>query len=109
MSNVHLMALSSLLARDPEAGLLHTRHLQVLAHLCVAASPMNGVTIAAVLDISPSQLSRLLAKLEARGFVTRTDPRYRPMLFAPTPQGQALDQRVRAHIDACRTTTSRAA
>jgi DNA-binding MarR family transcriptional regulator len=98
---VHLLALSSLLARDPEAGKLHHRHLQVLAQLCLSRKPLTATQIAAALDVRQPQMSRLLLKLENHGMISRTDPRHRPMVFCPTASGRALDARVRGHVKAC--------
>jgi DNA-binding MarR family transcriptional regulator len=96
--------LSAILARDPDATRLHLRHLQVLEHVCSGNGVLTSAVIAAELDISPAQTSRLLAKLESHEMITRSDPRYRPMTWGPTVRGRALIIRLRTYVSACLST-----
>lgn len=101
--NVRLEALSSLLAHDPEAGRLNTRHLQLIAALCDARGYMTASEAAAAIRLSPSQTARLIGRLEDRGLVSRwvrfDDQRCH--MIAPTRAGRALNDRVRGHVIAC--------
>lgn len=101
---VHLAALSSLLAHDPDAGRLHVRHLQLLALLCSSGDPVPVHAVAERLGLSQSQTSRVLIKLEDHGLIDRTKLRddLRLCLAVPTAAGRALDARVRAHVETCR-------
>jgi DNA-binding MarR family transcriptional regulator len=105
MPSVNLVALSSLLAHDEDAGRLNTRHLQLLAHLCASGEPMTVGTVAAGIGLSHSQTSRIVTKLGTHGLIEKTmnDGDQRLCLVAPTTAGRALDARVRAHVDTCRT------
>lgn len=92
--------LSGLLARDPEARQLHTRHLQVLEQVCASDTPSTAGLIADAVAVSLSQLSRLLGRLEECGLVTRTPNR--PAQIAATKQGAALIERIDRYAAACR-------
>ncbi len=91
--------LSGMLARDPDARRLHTRHLQVLEHVCTSTTPRTASLIAAELNVSLSQLSRLLGKLEYFELLSRTSNR--PSQIVATDQGRALVQRISAYATAC--------
>jgi DNA-binding MarR family transcriptional regulator len=101
---VHLLALSSLLAHDPDAGQLHTQHLRMLAMLCNDPQAMTLNDCINRLDLSPSQGSRLAKRLVARRLLRkrRDEPNGRHVLLIPTAAGRALDERVRGHVEACR-------
>lgn len=92
--------LSGLLARDPDARQLHVRHLQVLEHVCAAKTPRTAGLIAGSLDVSPSQLSRLLGRLEEFGLVSRTPNR--PSHIEATVAGKALIRRIDTYAAAVR-------
>ena len=98
-AHAHLVAFSALLARDEVAGQLHMRDLQVIALLIAHDTPMTIGTVAALLGVSSPHISRLAEKLVNRGLLERTHSKEdrRNAMLAPTEEGRALDQRVRAH------------
>ena len=102
--NDRQLMLSAILARDPDASRLHMRHLQVLEHVCSGNGALTAAVIAAELDISPAQTSRLLAKLEAHEMSARSDPRSRPRTWGPTAPGRALIMRLRTYVSTCLST-----
>jgi DNA-binding MarR family transcriptional regulator len=99
-AHAHLAAFSALLARDEIAGQLHMRDLQVIALLIAHDTPMTIGTVAALLGVSSPHVSRVAEKLVNRGLLERTHGKEdrRNAMLAPTEEGRALDQRVRAHF-----------
>ena len=99
-AHAHLAAFSALLARDEIAGQLHMRDLQIIALLIAHDTPMTIGTVAALLSVSPPHVSRISDKLVTRGLLVRTHSAEdrRLALLAPTAEGRALDERVRAHF-----------
>ena len=100
-------ALSLLLARDPEARDFHQGHLLVLEFICARPEPVTAIPISLALDVSQSQLSRLLGKLEDRGLISRTN--HRPATIVATEPGKALIRRIHAYVAACLSTSLRTA
>jgi DNA-binding MarR family transcriptional regulator len=98
----HLNALQSLLARDADAGALHTRHLLLLGAICAERKPVSLISAADLIDLSYEQTSRIVRRLIEAGMLERTfDPDdARRMALAPTRQGHALDDRVRSYVTA---------
>ena len=98
----HLQAFSSLLARDHDAGQLHTRHVQIVCLLCAQGGPLSVGAIAALSGISTSQVSRITDRLAERGLVSkrRDEIKGQTVVIAPTATGRALDERVRASFRA---------
>lgn len=99
-AHAHLAAFSALLARDEIAGRLHMRDLQIIALLIAHDVPMTVGTVAALLEVSSPHISRIADKLVERGLLARTHSTEdrRIALLAPTGEGRALDERVRAHF-----------
>jgi DNA-binding MarR family transcriptional regulator len=93
----HLAALEAMLAQDKDIGRLHTRHVQIVCLLCQHRTPLPVHMVAALAGVDSPRVSRLADKLVERGLVTRSDdPADRRIaLLEPTPEGRALDQRVR--------------
>jgi DNA-binding MarR family transcriptional regulator len=95
----HLMAFSSLLARDTETRQLHMRHLQVLATVCAHPAPLSIAALATILEVSPSAMSRAVDRLVDRHLLNRTESAEdrRVAVVSPTEAGRALDTRVMQH------------
>lgn len=103
----HLTAFSSMLARDEETAKLNLRDLQIVALLVAHKTPLTFGTIATMLSLSPSHVSRVGEKLVAAGFVVRrrADAEENPadrrvVMLEATATGIALDVRVRKHFRA---------
>lgn len=107
-TSAHLIAFTSLLAADEEAGKLNTRDLQVLALLVAGAAPLTVGQVAEALAISSSHCGRLIDRLVQRGLLDRmhspTDRRI--CRLVPTKAGRALDKRVSAHYHAANPATA---
>lgn len=95
-TSAHLIALSHMLAMDPEAGTLNTRDLQIVALLVAHKHKLPVGQIAEMLKISSSHCSRLTDRLVERGFLARSAHHAdrRIVLLQPTKAGRALDTRV---------------
>lgn len=92
--------LTGMLARDPIAAHLHHRHLQVLECVCQSTTPITATAIAVAVDVSPSQLSRLLGKLEEHALVRRSQTK--PSFITATEQGRAMVHRITSYVESCR-------
>lgn len=97
----HLEAFSTLLAQDGDAKQLHMRDLQIIALLVEQGEPLSVSTMATMLSVSIPHISRLGERLVARGFAqcawNETDRRR--LMYSPTAEGRALDERVRGHFE----------
>lgn len=99
----HLVAFSSMLARDADTAKLNMRDLQVMALLVAHKTPLTFGSIATMLSLSPSYVSRVGEKLVLAGFVVRREDNptdRRVVMLEATPTGIALDVRVRKHFRA---------
>lgn len=87
---------SHALAQDREARHLHWQHLVLLAVLSDHPKPLSLYAMAELIDLSPSQVSRLVKRLVEGGFVVRNlDPAdARRHTLTPTTTGRALCERV---------------
>lgn len=100
----HLWAFSALLASDPEAGKLHTRHLQLLALIVEHGQPLARVDAAAVLECSPGIITRTADRLVEIGFLTRRDSALdrRISELEATALGRAVNERIRKYFEHAR-------
>jgi DNA-binding MarR family transcriptional regulator len=92
-------ALAGLLARDPIAAQLHQTHLLVLEQVCGNERPITPGEIMERVEISHSQLSRLLTTLEDHGLILRSDTK--PSFVMATRLGKAMIKRVNAYVASC--------
>lgn len=110
-ASTHLLAFSSLLARDPDAGRLNIRDLQILTMIVDAGHPISGVDVARTVKISGSQVTKVVDRLELHGLIRRgrTKEDRRLVTLSPTDQGRDLDRRIRAYFQAAKPHAAEAA
>lgn len=101
-TSAHLIAFTSMLARDRDASQLNLRDLQIIALLVSKAEPLSVSAIATLISISNPQVSRITKKLTLRHLLKRNHEGddWRLALYEPTAEARALDARVRGHFDA---------